>query len=358
MDPGMSALAETGIWYTRCPVPNALSIAINLGLLDEEFAPDGVAVRSLAVTADPAARQGHFSQLHPNLFRHGGNIPPLVARSRGADVRVIGLSWTDFYEPVLALPESGIETAADLRGRRLALPRRIGDAVDFWYTVVLQGYERALATAGLTLADVELVDIPVERSAIGPTAAGDDHRVALFDAQTLFGQQREVAVALLTGKVDAIFSHATLAVIVQGITGARVVVDVGALPDPLARVNNGIPMALTVTGDLLESHPEAVTRVLARVLEAADWAREEADAARAIIADEIGLPARLVDLAHGPDAAARLDVDLSPERVDALGVQIERLEAAGVLDGPVDIDALVESAPLEEARRSRLAIIR
>ena len=31
------------LWYTRCPVPTAFSIAVQRGLLDEEFGADGAA---------------------------------------------------------------------------------------------------------------------------------------------------------------------------------------------------------------------------------------------------------------------------------------------------------------------------
>ncbi len=44
------------IWYTRCPVPTATGIAADLGWLDDEFAPDGIEVRSLQdVSRDEAA---------------------------------------------------------------------------------------------------------------------------------------------------------------------------------------------------------------------------------------------------------------------------------------------------------------
>lgn len=346
----MSALADTGIWYTRCPTPTAFSVAVNLGWLDREFAADGIAVRSLSAVSDPAARQAHFAQTHPHLFRHGGNIPPLVARSRGADVRVIGLSWPDFHEPVLAVAGSGIETPADLRGRRISVPSRPGDAVDFWRPTVLHGFARALATAGLTLDDVEQVDVPVERSSIDAAApAGGDHRAALWGARTLLGQQREEIVALLTGRVDAIFSHGAMAAIAQGVTGARTVVDVGALPHRASRVNNGIPQVLTVTGDLLDSHPDVVARVLARVIEAGRWAAANPDGARAIVAHETGLAASLVDMAHGPDVHGQLDVDLSPERLAGLEAQAAWLDGGGFLAGPVDVAAMVDADPLERA---------
>ena len=48
------------LWYTRCPVPTASGIAIHHGWLDAEFAPDGIAIRSLRASADRAVRESHF----------------------------------------------------------------------------------------------------------------------------------------------------------------------------------------------------------------------------------------------------------------------------------------------------------
>lgn len=345
----MSDAPQT-LWYTRCPVPTAFSIALQTGRIDEELAGDGLQIASLGASADPRVRQTHFTQEQPQLFRHGGNVPALVARSRGADVRLIGLSWTDFYEPVLVLPDSPIASVADLQGRRIAVPRRLNDPVDWWRPTALHGYERALATAGLTLDDVELVDVPVSRTFVEILSGEGDARASLHGAFSLLAHHREEAVALITGRVDAIWSHASLGAYLQGITGARTLIDVGALPDRRQRVNNGIPLTFTVTGDLLERRPDVVARVLARSIEAADWARTNVAAARRIVAAEVGLPDELVGLAYTEDLADQLDVDLRPERLEGLEAQAAWLHRAGFLDAPVDVGSFVDPRPLEAAR--------
>ncbi|MFZ4756040.1 MAG: ABC transporter substrate-binding protein, partial [Miltoncostaeaceae bacterium] len=259
-------------WYTRCPVPTAFSIALNLGWIDEALADEGFDFRSLATAVDPEVRRSHFTQQARNLFRHGGNIPVLASRARGADVRVIGVSWTTFYEPVLVRPESDLRMVDDLRGRRLGIPRRTDCETDFWRPTVLRGFAQALAVANLTLDDVELVDVPVNRSFLAGARLAPGMRAPLWDAMYMIGQQREEALALLDGRVDAIFSHALLAVNVQGFTGARTLIDVGALPNAASRVNNGTPQVLTVTGDLLDARPDIVARVLGEVIRASQWA--------------------------------------------------------------------------------------
>jgi ABC-type nitrate/sulfonate/bicarbonate transport system substrate-binding protein len=338
------------IWYTRCPVPTAFSLAVRLGWLDEEFADDGIALRSLATSTDRGVRQSHFDQTQPNFFRHGGNIPPLVSRSRGADVRLIGLSWTDTAELVLAAPASGIAGPEDLRGRRLALPRRVNDSVDFWRATVIRGYQRALEVAGLTKDDVTFVEIEVDRAFVDDTTDSTEQRATLWDARFMLGLQREEAAALWRGEVDVVFSHGGLAANLQGLLGARVVLDLGSLQDRSQRVNNSVPLALTVTGDLLDARPDLVARVLARTLGAAAWARDNRDEAKRIVAAEVGIAEDLLDFAYSPRLPYQLDVDLAPELLAGLVAQAQLLDEHGFLGGTVDFDSFVDEGPLLAAR--------
>lgn len=337
-------------WYTRCPVPTAFSLAVRLGWLDDEFAADGIGLRSLATSTDRDVRQSHFEQTQPNFFRQGGNIPPLVSRSRGTDVRLIGLSWTDTAELVLAAPGSGIREPADLRGRRLALPRRINDSVDFWRATAIRGYQRALQVAGLSEDDVEFVEVEVDRSFVEDATDSREQRATLWDARFMLGFQREEATALARGEVDAIFSHGALAANLQGFLGARVVLDVGALADRSLRVNNSVPLALTVTGDLLDARPDLVARVLARTLEAAAWAPEHREETRRIVAAEVGVAEELLDVAYSPGLPDQLGIDLGPENLAGLASQARLLADHGFLAQEVDFEAFVDDRPLREAR--------
>jgi ABC-type nitrate/sulfonate/bicarbonate transport system substrate-binding protein len=334
-------MAPRTLWYTRCPVPTASGIALRLGVLHDEFAADGVEVRSLASSPDPAVRQSHFTHTQPGFFRQGGNIPPLVARSRGTDVRLVGFSWPRTSHPVLAAPDSRIREPADLAGRRLSVPRRVDDGIDFWRPTVLRGWEQALALAGLTFDDVELVDVPVARRFIDAATGSVESGASLWGAIGQLGFQREEAAALARGAVDALFSEAGFSVILRGLLGLRVVVDLEGLPEQSQRVNNGIPLALTVSGALLDERPDLVARWHARVADAATWAADHELEAKRIIAREAALPEELVDAAFGPRSHDDLAIGLGPEGLEALRAQHDRLLAQRVLDAPVDLDAYV-----------------
>ncbi len=55
-------------------------------------------------------RESHFTHALDFSFRQGGNIPPIWARSGGRQTRVVGITTTDEFQAVIALPSSGIAT--------------------------------------------------------------------------------------------------------------------------------------------------------------------------------------------------------------------------------------------------------
>jgi ABC-type nitrate/sulfonate/bicarbonate transport system substrate-binding protein len=296
-------------------------------------------------------RESHFDHTLADSFRHGGNTPPLWARSVGNDVRLIGLSWTDQPQLLLALPESGIKTPQDLKGRRLSLPRRTRDTIDFWRAQALQFYDTALASAGLTLQDVELVDLPIDRRFIdGAGTPSKDG--SLWSAAVNRASQREEIAALVRGAVDIIASGGPRALDTQALLGAHTVYDLLQSPTRLGRTSNSFPYTLTVSGALLERRPDFVVRALVRVLDAAEWAKSHRDEAVRITARELGVAEEFV--ADGlPDLANQLEVNLAPENIAALQLRKDFLLNHGFLKRDFDLDTWIAREPLEQAKLVR-----
>jgi len=342
--------APTTLWYTRCPVPTAFSIAIQKGWLDDEFAGDGIAIRSLASVQERGVRQSHFDATQPNFFRHGGNGPPIIARSRGADIRVVALSWNRGYKVILALPESGIRTAADLKGKRISVPRRINDSVDFWRAAVLRGFDHVLRGAGLSFDDVIPVEVATGRTFVEDTRAGAERNASLWDARFMLGHQREEAFALVRGQVDAIYSHGAIAALVEGFLGATTVAEFGGETAPGGLANNDRPYVLTVSGKLIDERQDLVARWLTRVLAAADWAQRHEAESKQIIAAETGLAVELVDRAYSPLIHRELALGLGSDQIDALKSQYQHLLTQNFLTQSVDIDTFIDPRPLAAAR--------
>ncbi|MFE7240301.1 ABC transporter substrate-binding protein [Streptomyces sp. NPDC057580] len=315
------------LWFTRCPVPTATGIAADRQWLADEFAPDGITVRSLQDAAPDADRAAHFTHALPGLFREGGNVPALWARSRGERTRLIGLTWIEERQTVLVAPGSGIRGADALRGLRLAVPRH-SIAIDFWRAMALRGFEGALASAGHTLDDATLVDVPA-----------DEHD----------GQWAAELAALRRGDVDAVYVKGALAVEAARRAGAEVAVELDELPDRTFRINNGTPRPITVHQQLLDDHPDLVDRFLAVLLRAADWATGQPDEVARILGAETGAGAAGVAGAYRPGTHLTLHPDLSDQRLALLAEQEAGLRAHGFMPEPVDVTAWADPEPLRRA---------
>ena len=342
------------LWYTRCPVPTAVGIAVQQGRIAEEFARDGLTVRSLRDNADRAIRESHYDHKLLNSFRQGGSIPAIWARAEGRDTRVIGLTWTDEYQVVVASPRSQLRSVKELKGRRIGLPRRDEDIVDFPRAMALRGIDTALQLAGLSLGAVELVYFQREQ------ALGDSIRSqpeAGKDVGWVPTDRRESPEvdALLRGDVDAIYLKGARALGLVEEHRLTVLTDLNAHPDPIVRSNNGTPRPLTVDGHLARTRPDVVRRLLSQVITTSTWAESHAQETREAIAREVGSTPELVQRAYGDELHRHLGVALDPTHVAGFKAFTAFLHQHGFISRGVDVDAWIDPAPLAELPRSLAA---
>ena len=327
------------IWYTRCPVPTPVGLAVQLGLLEEAFAKEGVKLNSIIDSKDRAIRSSHFDHHLDYSFRHGGNVPPIRARSEGNPTRLVGITWTDEFQAIITLPESGIKTTKDLVGRRFGIARRPPGIVDFMAATALKGLVSALSLEGLRHDQVEIVDIALTDSVLdgreGPQLYGLRNRQA-------YGA--EIA-ALLRGEVDAIYVKGTSGIAVANLIAAHTVVEFGFHPDPKIRINSGSPRVLTVDERLAEDRPDLVARLIETLHRASDWAEAHPDDVRRFVAREVGASEEVVAAANGPDLHKHLSLGLEPELVDAIGHYKDFLYEWGFLERDFDINAWVDRRP-------------
>lgn len=341
------AQVPSTLWFTRCPVPTASGIAIQNGWLQAEFGGQGIAVRSLRHSPDPEIRESHFTHTLPDSFRQGGNAPAIFARSEGRDTVLLGLHWIPQYQAVIALSTAKLTRVEQLRGKRLALPRRVNDEIDFWRATVLQGYRSALRLGGLGLSDVELVDLPIEMSYVDEDVAITE---ALTPAPRLIKYHTREMTAMLRDEVDAMFAYSVWGAAVRSQLGATEIINLAEQTWPDAQINNGLPKTLTVSGRLLRDHPNIVERYVAQLIRAADWSAHNADAVRRATAIETGTAEFWLDQGVGPDISKRLTLSLDDKLISALESRKMFLLEHGFIRNDFDVRGWIDPRPLENAR--------
>lgn len=327
------------LWYTRCPVPTASGLAHSLGWLGETATDNGLKFGVLQ-DAGPELAGFHFSHELSGLIREGGNVPALAARAQGSPTRLIGLTWIDESQAILVGPQSQVTSAAQLAGLRIGIPAWAQDrARSFPRAMALHGFTSALRLGGLTLADVHVVELEVERD---PQVRNEI-------------QQRRTSITwgveeLLNGTVDAVYVKGARAQEVAAEHGLRVAIDLDATDTRRLRVNNGTPRPITVHQELLDTRPDVVIGFLAQSLRAADWAAGDLDGVRAVLQRETLSGPEGVVAAYGEDFHRGLHPSLSDERIDLLGVQQQFLYTHGFLAADFDLQSWVAPEPLAQAR--------
>lgn len=339
------------LWYTRCPVPTGLGIALQKGWLEDSFRGQNTEVKSLRESNDKAVRESHFDHTLQNSVRHGGNIPAIWARSAGRETRVLGLSWADEVQLVLTLHDSGIKSPKDLKGRRFGLPKWENVQIDFARAQAIRGLENALRLNGLEVSDVDLVDYVISSGQSDAPA----ERVAgtqIFSGRRSGGQAREL-VGLLRGEVDAIFLKGASAAHIANLFGLHTVIDTGSHPEPLIRSNNGTPRTLTVDQHLIENHFDAAVRIVEQVLNAEEWAWAHPDETRQFLARESNSSEYWVSAAYGTDAHLRLRTNLEEPSITALQDFTDFLHRWQFIPNAVDVRTWIDPRAFNAALEAR-----
>jgi ABC-type nitrate/sulfonate/bicarbonate transport system substrate-binding protein len=345
----LGALALEELWHARCPVPTPLSIAVQLGWVEEAlYRLSGTRLRSLFETNDPTEPAHYHESSLPNSFRQGGNVPAIWARANGQQTRVIGLSWTDEYQAIIAMPQSKIRAGSDLRGRRIGIPLHAVN-IDHSRAAAKRAFAVVLESEGLTFDDVELIDLPDDAI---PTATCNGRVIGTGTGRRGHYSYSNEVQALARGAVDVVYVKDTRGAQATHLLGADVVVDIGFHPDRNIRINNGTPRPLTVSQYLLDEHPDIVRCLLAQVVIAGEWAGRHANRTVTLIGREIGWSENWVRYAYGAELHQHLGLSLAKPHIEALNTYKNFLFQDGFLPGDFDARAWIDPAPLSDVLRA------
>jgi ABC-type nitrate/sulfonate/bicarbonate transport system substrate-binding protein len=344
----ITRFAPADVWYTVCPVPSAISIALARGDIQSNFAGSGATLSNVRTHPDRDIRESHYDQTQRNLFREGGNIPPLWSRSLGRDVRLLGVTWVDHFSALVALPGSGIRTVGDLRGKKLGLVNRPNDRIDFTRATQLRGYLTALKAGNVSRNDVTFVDLTYQKPLVAERPEAQALSSSAFGINGVWERQSYLLRALLEGTVDALYLTAQ-GIEIKALAEAGIIYDASASLDPVDRVSNLTPITLTVKGELLESHPEIAAEYVAANLRTARWARANPTDAARYVGRDTAIPEEVVQLAY-PGAVSALETSLDPHLLDLLDVQKRFLLEEGFIPNDFAIADYVAAGPLARAR--------
>ncbi|HZM72678.1 MAG TPA: ABC transporter substrate-binding protein [Candidatus Polarisedimenticolia bacterium] len=208
------AVASCGIGST--PTPAATKLVVGLGFISSvQFAPFYLADQA-GYYRDAGLDVELQNQIDPNLVplvgqgaidigtADGTSVIPAV--SQDIPIVYVATIYGKFPSIVFSKASSGIETAADLAGKKIGIPGRYGSS---W--IMLQAL---LGSAGLTPDDVEIVEYPDFGQ--GTALAAD-----AVDAATGFANNEPVSMELSGTEVNVLHVDDVVALPGPGLIASR-----------------------------------------------------------------------------------------------------------------------------------------
>jgi ABC-type nitrate/sulfonate/bicarbonate transport system substrate-binding protein len=275
------------VYFTNCPMVSANNIDQELGWCKTDFKAIGIDY-SYFRSRRETDWYPHYIHNLDNLIRFGGLYPPIQVNADIRRTRLLGATWV--YEGGCMAVRAGdpIWRMKDLKGKKIALSKSLNTLKNDWWRIQEHmGILNMLMMNDMTIDDVEIVEFPYPDDwyndpkmlapMINPTDlwATRDHKHDLAF--------RPMEAALLSGKVDAIYTQSKVFQHLQEDTGKiRMIYDLSHDPDWKLQIAN-TPAIITCTDVMAEKHPELVVTYMKSMIKVGRWANDHKQAAAVLL---------------------------------------------------------------------------
>ena len=339
-------------YYTNCPLVSASNIDQELGWVREELKKIDVEYSFLRSVRENNWYP-HYIHNMDNLIRVGGCYPAIQANADVRRTRLVGLTHV--------MPEGGcmlvrarddIHQMSDLKGKKIGLSKSLNTIKnDWWRCQEEQGIELMLMLNGMTRDDVEIVEFPYPDDWYDkPEMLAPMHNPSELWLKRDHKHDlafRPLEPALLSGKVDAIYTQSRVFQHSQEATGhIKAIEDLAGYPDWTLQGAN-IPATFTVTDVVCEEHPEIVVAILKGMIKVGRWANEHKHAAAAILDKQTFY----LDVEDTYRNLLKVDLvpNLSPQNLAATEINKDFMLSHGYIERDFDVQEWAAPEFLEKA---------
>jgi ABC-type nitrate/sulfonate/bicarbonate transport system substrate-binding protein len=338
-------------YYTNCPLVSPSNVDQEIGWVKEEFKKIGIAYKFLRSTRENDWYP-HYVHNLDNLMRYGGCFPAIHVQADVRRTRLIGT--THVYEGgcMLVRSRDPIYRMQDLKGKKIGLSKSLNVIKNDWWRVQEeQGIELMLMLNDMTRDDVEIVEFPYpddwydNPAMLTPMENPSELWLKRDHKHDL--AFRPLETALLTGKVDAIYSQSTVFQHIQEQTGKiKAIENLANYPDWTLQGAN-VPATCTVSDVACQEHPELVVTLLKGLIKVGRWANEHKHAAAAILDKQT----YYLDVEDTYRGIQNVDMvpSLSPYNLEALQINKDFMLSHGYIEHDFDVYEWAAPEFLEKA---------
>ncbi len=351
------ALDWSEVYYTNCPLVSASNVDQELGWTREEYKKIGVKYAFLR------SQRGnnwypHYIHNMDNLIRFGGLFPPIHVQADLRRTLLLGVTHAPAEGGCLMVrSRDDIYRVTELKGKKIGLSKSLNTIKNDWWRIQEHmQIELMLRVNGMTMDDVEIVEFPYPDDWYDKAEMLDP----MDNASELWLKRdhkrdlafRPLETALLTGKVDAIYTQSGPFQHLQEATGKmKAIEDLSKYPDWTLQVAN-IPAVITCTDVMAKEHPELVVTFLKGMIKVGRWSNEHKHAAAAILDKQTFY----VDVEDTYEGIKPIDMvpNLSPQNLVSVEIGKDFMLKKGYIKNDFDVQTWAAPQFLEQAARELL----
>jgi ABC-type nitrate/sulfonate/bicarbonate transport system substrate-binding protein len=345
------------VYYTNCPLVSASNVDQELGWTREEYKKIGVKYAFLR------SQRGnnwypHYIHNMENLIRFGGLFPPIHVQADLRRTLLLGVTHAPHEGGCLMVrSRDDIYRVTELKGKKIGLSKSLNSIKNDWWRIQEHmQIKLMLRVNGMTMKDVEIVEFPYPDDWYDKAEMLDP----MDNASELWLKRdhkrdlafRPLETALLTGKVDAIYTQSHVFQKLQEATGKmKAIEDLAKYPDWTLQVAN-IPAVITCTDVMAKEHPELVVTFLKGMIKVGRWSNEHKHAAAAILDKQTFY----VDVEDTYEGIKHIDMvpNLSPQNLVSVEIGKDFMLKNGYIKNDFDVNAWAAPQFLEQAARELL----
>ena len=276
------------VFYTNCGMVSASNVDQELGWCQGDFKKIGVDY-SYFRSRRETDFYPHYIHNLDNLIRFGGLYPPIHVEADIRRTRLLGATWVYEGGCMLVRARDPIYRMQDLKGKKVGLTKSLNTIKNDWWRITEHmGIDSMLRLNGMTMDDVQIVEFPYaddgydDPRMLEPLNNPTELYSGLLNHKTNLAF-RPLETALLSGKVDAIYTMSKTWQHLQEATGKiKAIEDLSRYPDWTVNVAN-TPAVITCTDVMAREHPELVVTYMKSMIKVGRWANENKRAAAVIL---------------------------------------------------------------------------
>ncbi len=282
------ALDWKEVYFTNCGMVSANNIDQELGWCKTDFKAIGVDY-SYFRSRRENDWYPHYIHNLDNLIRFGGLYPPIHVEADIRRTRLLGATPLHEGGCMLVRARDPIFKMSHLKGKKIGLSKSLNTLKNDWWRITEHyGILNMLMMNDMSIEDVQIVEFPYaddwysDPKMLEPLINATD----LYHAKMNHKHNlafRPLEMSLLTGEVDAIYTHSKTWQHLQEDTGKlKAIEDLSRYPDWTLQANNQ-PAIITCTDVMAEEHPELVVTYMKAMIKVGRWANEHKRAAAVIL---------------------------------------------------------------------------